>query len=305
MISFEEFKEILREEVAGNVDGEVTVVVILKNNGVKLDALSVKGKKSNIAPIIYLDSYYKDYNNGRSIENIVDSIVMICNREPGINSELINKFTDYNIMQKFIQVKLINKEKNKELLKNVPHIEFLDLAIVCMINVLFGNENGEGTVLITKQHMNIWEISEEELFSVAKVNSMEKNPAILKAMNDVIKDMYINNILEEQEEDELCAMIDIVDSHLYVLTNTSKHNGAVAIAYENVLKDFANEKNCNLYILPSSIHEVIIVLEEDNMDAMLLKKMVQSINQTEVDEIEVLSDNVYYYDRELDKITIA
>ena len=305
MKSFEEFKEILREEIAGNVDGDVTIVTIPKNNGVKLDALSIKNSTNNIAPIIYLDSYYKDYNNGRSIDSIVDSIVTICTRESGVSSELINQFTDYSLMKDYIQVKLINKERNAELLKTVPHREFLDLAIVCMLNIPFSDEQGEGTVLINRHHMEIWSVSEDEMFSVAKVNSLEKNPAVIKSMNDVIKDMYISNVLEEQEEDELFAMIDSADSYLYVLTNTSKHNGAVAITYENVLKDFANTKNCNLYILPSSIHEVIIVPEKDKTKTTELREMVQSVNQTELQEIEILSDNVYYYDRELDKITIA
>lgn len=136
MKSFEEFKEILREEVVDNVDGDVTIVTIPKNNGVKLDALSIKNSTNNIASIIYLDSYYKDYNNGRRIDSIVDSIVTICTRESGVSSELINQFTDYSLMKDYIQVKLINKERNAELLKNVPHREFLDLAIVAVASLL-------------------------------------------------------------------------------------------------------------------------------------------------------------------------
>lgn len=305
MISFEVFKEILREKVADNVDGDVTIVTILKNNGVKLEALSIKRKTSNIAPLVYLADYYKAYSEGRSIESIVDSIILSCKRECSINNQILNQFMDYSIMKEYLQTKIINRDTNAELLKNVPHREFLDLAIVCTLNIPFQEENGEGSVLINKQHMNIWKISEDEMFSVAKVNSLEKNPAVIKSMNDVIKDMYISNVLEEQEEDELFAMIDSADSYLYVLTNTSKHNGAVAITYENVLKEFANTKNCNLYILPSSIHEVIIVPGKDKTKATELREMVQSVNRTELQEIEILSDNVYYYDREKDKITIA
>lgn len=305
MVSFEEFKEILREEVAGNVDGEVTVVAVSKNNGVRWDALSIKSKTINIAPLIYLDSYYKDYSNGRSIDSIVDSINIICNRESGVSSELINQFTDYSIMKDYIQIKLINKEKNLEMLKNVPYMELLDLAMVCMLNIPFAEEKGEGSVLISRHHMEIWGVGEDDMFNTAMANSMEKNPVVIKSMNDVIKDMYINNILEEQEEDEICAMVDSTDSYLYVLTNTSKCNGAVTITYKNVLRNFADTKNCNIYILPSSIHEVLLVPAEDNIDAAQLKEMVHSVNQTEVDEIEILSDNVYYYDRELNKVTIA
>jgi len=305
MISFEEFKEILREEVADIIDGDVTIVTVPKNNGVKLDALSVKCKSSNIAPVIYLSNYYKDYNNGRSIESIVDSITTICKRESDINNELINQFTDYSIMKDYIQTKLINRDTNAELLKTVPHREVLDLAIVCTLNIPFVEEHGEGSVLIDRRHMEIWGVIEDEMFNMATANSEEKNPAVIKSMNDVIKDMYINNIMEEQEEDELCAMIDSVEPYLYMLTNTSKHNGAVTITYENILKDFANTRNCNLYILPSSIHEVLLVPAEDDMSVEQLRVMVQSVNRTDVNEIEVLSDNVYYYDRETDKITIA
>lgn len=305
MISFEEFKEIIREEVTDKVDGEVTIVTVPKNNGVRLDALSIKNSTSNIAPIIYLDSYYKDYNNDRSIESIVNSIISICKRESGIKDEVIRNFTDFSIMKDYIQSKLVNKESNIELLKNVPHREFLDLAIVYIANIPFGDENGEGTVQINRNHMEMWGINEEEMFNIAKFNSVNNNPAIIKSMNDVIKDMYINEVLGEQEEDELCAMIDSEENYLYVLTNISKHSGAITITYENVLRNFANEKNCNLYILPSSIHEVLLVLEEDNIEVAQLKEMVQSVNQTELDEMELLSNNVYYYDRKTDKITIA
>lgn len=305
MKSFEEFKEILREQIAGNVDGDVTLVVIPKNNGVRLDALSVKSKTSNIAPLIYLDSFYKDYNNGRSIDNIVETIVSISEQDSGIKKDVINNFCDYNAMKEYLEIKLINKESNKELLKTVPHLDFLDLAIVCMIKLPFEKEKGAGTVLIHKHHFEKWDISIDEMFDVAANNSMEKNPAVIKSMNDVIKDMYINNILEEQEDDELFAMIDSVEPYLYVLTNVKKHNGATTMAYENVVRDFAEKKNSNLYILPSSIHEVIILLEEENTNADDLRAMVQSVNSTELDEMEVLSNSVYYYDRELDKITIA
>lgn len=305
MISFEEFKEIIREKVTDKVNGEVTVVKVPKNNGVKLDGLSVKIKTSNMSPLIYLSGYYNDYSNGRSIESIVDSIISICKRESGIKDEVIRNFTDFSIMKDYIQSKLVNKESNIELLKNVPHRKFLDLAIVYMANIPFGDEHGEGTVLINRNHMEMWGINEEEMFNIAKFNNINKNPEVIKSMNDVIKDMYINEVLGAQEEDELCAMIDSEENYLYVLTNICKHSGAITITYENVLRNFANEKNCNLFILPSSIHEVLLVPEEDNIEVAQLKEMVQSVNQTELDEMELLSNNVYYYDRKTDKITIA
>ena len=202
MISFEEFKELLKEKVVNMVDGEVSIVTAVKNNGVKLDALSVKRKTSNLAPIIYLDSFYKDYKNGRSIESIVETIVSISEQDSGIDKDVINNFCDYDVMKEYLEIKLINKESNKELLRTVPHLEFLDLAIVCMVKLPFENENGTGSILIHKSHFEKWNISVDEMFNVAANNSMEKEPAVIKCMNDVIKEMYIGNCdLEEQEEE--------------------------------------------------------------------------------------------------------
>ena len=131
---------------------------------------------------------------------------------------------------------------------------------------------------------------------------MKNNPAVIKNMTDIIRELYIDRF---GDDEDTCAMIDSMDYDMYVMTNKNKFYGAVTITYEKVLKDFANLKNCNLYILPSSIHECILIPEDYTEDASGLREMVQSVNSTEVSDEEVLSDNVYYYDRNSDKITIA
>lgn len=202
-------------------------------------------------------------------------------------------------------MKLVNKDNNLELLNNVPYVEFLDLAIIFIIDIPLLHREIEGTVTISNKHMEIWGIDKEELFDNAKRNSLEKSPAVIKSMNEVIRDMYINDIASEiADDDEIYAMLDSAESYLYVLTNEAKHNGAITMTYENVIRDFANEKESNVYILPSSIHELILVPAEGSMSTNELKDMVQSVNQSHLDEVEVLSNNVYYYDRKKDKITI-
>lgn len=203
-------------------------------------------------------------------------------------------------------MKLVNKDNNLELLNNVPYVEFLDLAIIFIIDIPLLHREIEGTVTISNKHMKIWGIDKEELFDNAKRNSLEKSPAVIKSMNEVIRDMYINDIASKiADDDEIYAMLDSAESYLYVLTNEAKHNRAITMTYENVIRDFANEKESNVYILPSSIHELILVPAEGSMSTNELKDMVQSVNQSQLDEVEVLSNNVYYYDRKKDKITIA
>ena len=302
MNSFEKFKEVIREEVASSVDLEVKLVQITKNNGVKLDALSVKRKSSNISPVIYLDNYYSEYSNGRSIESIVDSIVFTARSESNVNIDIVSDFMDFNKVRDCIEIKLINRDKNIELLSNVPYVEFLDMAIVFIVNVDLEEDEGKATVMINDYHVKMWGITKEALHDIAKKNSLKNNPAVIKNMVDIIKEMYIDKVADTEE---IGAMLDCMDAGMNVLTNKSRFYGAATITYENVLRDFANLKNCNLYILPSSIHECILIPENYTEDASGLREMVQSVNSTEVDEMEILSDNVYYYDRNSDKITIA
>ena len=302
MKSFEEFKEILREEVAKRVEGEIATVTMTKNNGVKLDALSVKSKSSNIAPVIYLGNYYNEYSKGRSIESIVDSIVFTARSESNVNIDIVSDFMDFNKIRDSIEIKLINRDKNMELLSGAPYVEFLDMAIVFIVNVALEEDEGKATVLITNSHVNMWGIAKEELNDIAKKNSLKNNPAVIKNMTDIIRELYIDRF---GDDEETCAMIDSMDYDMYVMTNKNKFYGAATITYEKVLKDFANSNNCNLYILPSSIHECILILEKYAMSVQELREMVQSVNSTEVSDEEVLSDNVIYYDRNSNKITIA
>ena len=302
MKSFEEFKEIVRDEVAKRVEGEVATVTMTKNNSVKLDALSVKRKSSNISPVIYLDNYYSEYSNGRSIESIVDSIVFTARSESNVNIDIVSDFMDFNKIRDGIEIKLINRDKNIELLSNVPYVEFLDMAIVFIVNVALEEDDGKATVLINNSHVKMWGITKEALHDIAKKNSLKNNPAVIKNMTDIIRELYIDRF---GDDEDTCAMIDSMDYDMYVMTNKNKFYGAATITYEKVLKDFANLKNCNLYILPSSIHECILIPEDYTEDASGLREMVQSVNSTEVSDEEVLSDNVYYYDRFSDKITIA
>ena len=143
-------------------------------------------------------------------------------------------------------------------------------------------------------------------------------------MNDVIKDILVSDIENTIYEndlryDENCKFPspEVVAEGLlkevreaedavemYVLTNKQKMNGASCILYEHILNDFANQKNKDIYILPSSVHEVILVPVAEDIDRTELSRMVRDVNRNELEEGDVLSDRVYYYDRVRDEIQI-
>lgn len=305
METFEKFKEIIREEVSSRVDADVRLEEVVKNNGLKLDAIAIKSNTTSITPVIYLEKFYEAFCDGKSIEDIAEAIIKLNERESGLDNGIINEFTNYDFIKSYLQTKLISKEHNSELLETVPYKEFLDLALVCVLNIPFEEDSSEGVAMVGKNLVSIWGVSEEEMFEVAMTNSMSKNPAMIKSLNEIISDMYNDDFMEEQEENEILDLVRCAESCMYVMTTSNKINGAVTITFENVLKQFAEEKESDFYILPSSIHEVIIVPADDNSDAEVFRDMVQSVNRTAVASNEILSDNVYYYNRETNKITIA
>ena len=107
-----------------------------KNNGVILDGLSIRRQGQKVAPTIYMDAYYREYLDGRSLKGICDQIIECCSNtdfEEKFNADF---FSDYSRLQHTVVYKLINAEKNRELLKKIPHLPFLDLAIVFYLSLI-------------------------------------------------------------------------------------------------------------------------------------------------------------------------
>ena len=149
----------------------------------------------------------------------------------------------------------------------------------------------------------MWNVSEEDLYEAAFENANKYLPCSIMPMHTVLGQYVEDNFTEELKEQEKQFVEKInSDVNLYVMTNNEKSFGAATMFYENVLENFAMQLHKNLYILPSSIHEVLLVPESQGLKMDELKSMVQEVNDTELDREEILSYSVYYYNRELDCI---
>jgi len=129
----------------------------------------------------------------------------------------------------------------------------------------------------------------------------------IKKMADIIKELFMQeqNINDDENLDIFNKMdSDDISADMFVLTNISRINGAACMLYEDVLSNFANSIDSDLYILPSSIHEVIIVPQVNNLDKTELCQMVKEVNAEGVADDEILSDHVYVYNRTNHTITL-
>lgn len=300
-MEYREFLENVRKEVESRYDSNVSVTLnhVMKNNGTELDGITIMEKDKNIAPTIYINSFYDRYREGVSLKAVVSEIIRIYNQNKNSININADYFENYENVRKTIVYKLVNYQKNKKLLEDVPYKRVLDLAVVfyCLIEQRKGVS---ATALIHNEHLRIWNVTEDEIYNDALKNTPVLLAGSIVPMSKILSEIAGTSPVDNDEK--VCEYTG--EDILYVLTNSSRVNGAACILYDNLLKKFANDVHSDLYILPSSVHEVIIVPKKNAFDKSELADMVREVNEQGVSQDEILSDNVYEYNRKNGLITM-
>lgn len=298
MYNYNEFIQNIQNQISKIFDDcNVTVNVVTKNNGVVLTGLYIKDKTSGMIPTIYLDEYYYDYQNGVPFQCIVEHIVKVYKENKDRIVMNVSDFRNFELARERIFFKLVNYRKNTELLKTIPHTKFLDLAIIYYYSVEDELDSDcMGYIIIKNEHLEMWGISVETLHGSAESNTPQFFKYELKSLADT---MY--GLLEQKDFQESLEMQEAFQ--VYVLTNNRKLNGAICILYPEILKQFAEKMQCDLLIIPSSIHEVLLTPAKD-VAIEDISCMVQEVNKAAVLDEEILSDKVYYYSRAENQILI-
>lgn len=303
IMEFTNFTTLVREEVERRTGDNYRVRLndVRKNNGVVLRGLTVMQDDSNISPTIYLNNYYEEYISGRAtLVNVVNDVMDTYRRNKVNQSVDMRYFLNYESVKQSIVYKLVNTEKNKELLEDIPHIDFLDLSIVfqCMIAQ---EELGRASILIHNVHLKLWDVSVEKLYQAARENTQRLQEYEIKTMAEVLREIVrTENPEETDDEDYVTELSENVP--MYVLSNKSRVEGAACMLYPNLIRDFADAVGSSLYIIPSSIHELLLLPAGQEEESREIKHMIREINDTQVNAEEILSYSLYFYDREERKV---
>ena len=294
---------------------------VCKNNGVRLDGLIVMSDEANVSPTVYLNTYYDQLRHGRPMEEIIWEIFSLFRQAPQLGQINIDQFTDFAAVRDNIAIKLINYEANRDLLAEVPHRRFLDLAEVYYF-VIRNDVLGNATILIRNEHAHLWQTNEAALHRIGRKNTLSLGWEI-RPMNAIIRD-YLREELDEYlkdrsgtagtppEPDRVQQLAEEIlcdiyrtddDGPLYVLSNNQRFFGASCILYADRLRDFSALKESDIYILPSSIHEVILIPCSISPEYEALCRMVKEINESEVDPCDRLSDRVYRFSLDTGKLS--
>lgn len=305
MMDYEMFKEVVKESFLSYMPGsyrgmEVRVDPVNKVNRT-LDGLSLlaKNEETMISPTLYINDMYEKYSSTGDLQATLREAAEAMDevfKEAPIPSLDMNTAKDNIIFQ------LVNTMQNEDMLKNLPHREFQDLSIIYRW-VVGVDQKGLSSTVINNNLAKSLGMGEEELFKAAAENTRRILPPVVQSMNEVIMDMFMADGMPKELAEQMIGDQEL-EMTMWVISNERKIDGAASMLYEDKLHNLAEKVGTDLYILPSSVHEVIAVSVEMGKPEELAQ-MVSEVNMDQVDISERLSNQVYHYDKDLRKITLA
>ena len=288
IMSVKEFAEKARKAVQEVLGDEYFVDTgeNLKLNETKPWSINIHSRSRSVAPVIFLDSFYQEYQEGKKFGDIINDIIKLYWEYVPKNDIDLSYIMDYEKVRDNIFLRLCNLERNNELLKDSVYIPFLDLAVLFYIS--FENSDiGRGQIRVRQEYLEKWNVTTEEVMKDARKNS-------------------------EKEID--LRVMEFSGFPMFVMSNKSLSGGASSMLYPDALDDFARQNGSNVFVIPSSIHEVILIPDNDGIaegseewvqKTTELKNIISAVNREEVSAEDILSDNLYYFERDKKKLKIV
>lgn len=288
MIKMNEFAQRVKEEIGPLLPEDVeriSIFPVVKNNGVVLEGL-VCQNSLNITPTIYLNPFYVQYKSGRSFEAILAEIAKMYTENQMKNDFDVSNLYDWDFVKTHLVRKLVNFEQNQAMLKDMPHMKVEDLAVVYQIYVGDILESKDyATVAVRDNMMKAWDVDLFDLDATSLESTREIFPPKLDSLAVVFKEL---NGMELPFLEEM---------NIHILTNRHIINGAAYVTDMEVMDEVASVMETDkFYVLPSSIHEVLIFPYDEEYDYRHMEELIQEVNETQLMEEEILSDRLYFVD---------
>ena len=294
-MDFEEFKSELMDLVTKEVNDRGLEDISMKFDSINspdgmTDRLIVSLGESKMSMAFRLKEIFRDVNEGESLDHAVYKIVntieanidVVKTKEGDVKSFI----TDYEQVKDHTYLRLIPGDS--PILAETPHRMIEDMALVVNIHLVnFSDENGRSCVVISRPLMEMYGIDEKQLFADAEKNSLENEPIVFTPLGDMIKSLIEAEELPSPEEAGIVT---------YIATNKSGFQGASIAAYPEFAQKAAETIGGSFYMLPSSVHEFILIKDDGKPNARDLNKMIKNVNETVLEPRDLLSNQCYHYD---------
>lgn len=304
-MDFEKFVNRVMEDIKKYLSQEDQNVDFAVEHQEKLNdqytALRITGR--TITPNINLEYFYREYEDGRSFRSIMseiaESIEMV---PPKFEQDVLN---DFEKAKELLFIRLSSVEKNADYLEKVPHTIVEDMAITYHLIIEIG-EQGVASATITNEYLEKYGATVEELHKLALENSEKIFPANIDNILGVMQKQIAADMKKEGMDEETINMIldelpPMENPAMTIVTNDVCVNGAAVIFYPGVFEEIAERTGGDYFVLPSSVHETIILPDTGEYSTEELTAMVSDINANVVEERDRLTDEVYHYDS-IDKV---
>ena len=310
MFNFEDFCDYVQMSIKDHLpveqqDAKVTINNVMKNNGLTLHGVVVHPEGQCVAPTIYLEGFFKQYEEGADLDSVMDKIAGTISEHlntPEEFSDVAQMYSNYDAVKDKIVMAVVNTAKNRELLSQVLHTEREDLSLIYKVVVGTGAD-GIGSITIRNEHMEQWGVTVDEIHEMAMKNTKEILPVTVQTMTEVMREMFGSDGMPEEMAEMMFSDMPL-NQQMFIISNKSKVNGAASMFYEDTLSELADKIGTSLYILPSSVHEVIAV-STDMGTPEALAGMVREVNGGQVAPEEQLSDHVYKFDAKAKIFSLA
>ena len=291
-MNFEEFvlqiQNLLRESDS-NLD--IQVQTVSKNNGIHYTGLTCRNINTAVSPVIYMEPYFRMFGDGKDIHSIVDEVLRIVrSNQLDFDAKSIYEF---DLVKDRIVYVLVNKERNEDLIEFVPYRDFTEELIITYKILLDNVVDGSATIQIRNEFLEMWNVSENDLWEHANKNTSTIRKPVMSSMMDVL--LRMKGLSDDEDFKRLLSSDFGLDTGMYILSNSEGINGASVIADKQFMSDvYSRIGDC--YILPSSLHEVIVIPYSEEISPEYLNSMIREVNNTQVEDIEILGDRAMFFD---------
>ena len=310
-MDFNEFREKVKETLPDFLtddlrNAEIKDTAVNKLQGESYSGISVTPEGSSVGVSINLEDAFLDYQTGDQFTAVMNRLADTLVGTLGEREQFdLGFLSDYSAVKEMLTMEVVGKDQNAEMLQSVPHQEMEDLAAVYRID-LGDTENGNATVLITNEMLRNYGITPDQLHQDAIDAAHQTMKYSIRGMDEVLMGMAQSMGIDQEQP-------VMFSSPLYVATTERDMFGAGVLCAKgikdkscciwqetarsgNAALPLAEKLDGNFYVLPSSVHEILLLPDRFAPEYQLLKEMVQDVNANEVDPKDRLSDNVYHYD---------
>lgn len=289
-MDFQEFCNELKSRIEEKMRKEVRVFERKMNNSVVTHGFYVVDPDMSISSVLYFENWYKRFQGGYDMETMVNDIIKIIEEDKvTTDNSIVDNLTNFEIVKNNIIYGLVNYETNKERLNGYIYETFLDLAKVYYVRIKL-TDKSTGKVMIRKEMLRIWGVDE----NIVKQCGEENTPEIYPVQCLCLQQNPLGD--ETDDEGKTLKMISV--------SNVTMREGAGVMVYPDMMKKLAEKEQSDLFIIPSSVHEVLVVPYSEGEEETLLS-MIKDVNSSCIDREEVLSDSLYVYHRSNDMISLA